>query len=173
VTRVSRGTGADDINAGLHHRFIRRPNSGSRFHESLIAGEPVVIRVNDYGRGLFNGDQGIVLYVVDRNSDETRPTAVFRRPDGFACFHLDVLRPVLVHGYAMTVHKAQGSEFNTIGLILPDHDLPINSREVLYTALTRSRQGVAIVGSRQIFEAGIERTIARDSGMVDKLCERR
>ena len=95
--------------------------------------------------------------------------AVFRRADGFAAFHVDSLRPVLVHSYAMTVHKAQGSEFDTLGLILPDRDLPINTREIIYTALTRSRQGVVIVGAREIFEAGIRRTISRDSGIVAKL----
>ena len=56
-----------------------------------------------------------------------------------------------------------------MGLILPDRDLPINTREILYTALTRSRQSVVIVGSREIFEAGIRKTISRDSGIVDKL----
>ena len=97
--------------------------------------------------------------------------AVFRRADGFAAFHVDSLRSVLVHSYAMTVHKAQGSEFDTVGLILPDRDLPINTREIIYTALTRSRQGVVIVGAREILEAGIRRTISRDSGIVDKLSD--
>jgi exodeoxyribonuclease V alpha subunit len=52
---------------------------------------------------------------------------------------------------------------------LPDNDLPINTREIIYTALTRSRQGVVIVGSREIFEAGITRKISRDTGIVAKL----
>ena len=95
--------------------------------------------------------------------------AVFRRGQRFAAFSVDSLRSVLVHSYAMTVHKAQGSEFDTLGLILPDRDLPINTREIIYTALTRSRQGVVIVGAREILEAGIRRSIARETGIVDKL----
>ena len=94
---------------------------------------------------------------------------VFPRAEGFAAFHLDSLRSVLLHSYAMTVHKAQGSEFDRVALILPDRDLPINTREILYTALTRSRSSVVIVGSREIFEAGIARTISRDSGIAEKL----
>ena len=88
---------------------------------------------------------------------------------GFRGVSVDSLRSVLVHSYAMTVHKAQGSEFDTLAFILPDRDLPINTREIIYTALTRSRQGVVIVGTRDTFKAGISRTIARDSGIVDKL----
>jgi exodeoxyribonuclease V alpha subunit len=95
--------------------------------------------------------------------------AMFRRSDSFAAFHVDSLRPVLVHSYAMTVHKAQGSEFDTLALVLSDRDLPINTREIIYTALTRSRQGVVIVGAREISDAGVRRTISQNSGIVAKL----
>ena len=105
--------------------------------DDLIPGEPVMMQVNDYQRGIFNGDQGLVLNVSEGN--QLQPMAIFPRSDGFAAFHIDSLRPVLLHSYAMTVHKAQGSEFDRVALILPDRDLPINTREILYTALTRSR----------------------------------
>jgi exodeoxyribonuclease V alpha subunit len=167
VTRVSQTTGADRINAALHQRSLDEFKLISQRDNDFIPGEPVMMQVNDYNRGIFNGDQGLVLSVSDRGRPE--PTAVFRRSDGFAAFHVDSLRPVLLHSYAMSVHKAQGSEFDKVGLILPDRDLPINTREILYTALTRSRQSVVIVGDREILEAGIRRTISRDSGIVDKL----
>ena len=69
----------------------------------------------------------------------------------------------------MTVHKAQGSEFERVALILPDHDLPINTREILYTALTRSRSSAVVVGARHIFKSGIAKLITRDSGIAEKL----
>jgi exodeoxyribonuclease V alpha subunit len=69
----------------------------------------------------------------------------------------------------MTVHKAQGSEFDRVVLILPERDLPINTREVLYTALTRSRESVVLIGSHDILELGIAKTISRDSGIAEKL----
>jgi exodeoxyribonuclease V alpha subunit len=168
VTRVSQTTGSDRLNEALHQRVIDERNLAPHRENELIAGEPVIMQVNDYGRGIFNGDQGLLLNIAERG----RPglMAVFRRSgtESFAAFAVDSLRPVLVHAYAMTVHKAQGSEFDTLALVLPDRDLPINSREILYTALTRSRQGVVIVGAREILEAGIKRTIARDSGIVEK-----
>jgi exodeoxyribonuclease V alpha subunit len=167
VTRVSRTTGADRINASIHQRLIDELGLALSRDHHLSPGEPVMMQVNDYGRGIFNGDQGLILNVD--LGDRPEPMAVFRRSGRFAAFHVDSLRSVLVHSYAMTVHKAQGSEFNNLGLILPDNDLPINTREIIYTALTRSRQGVVIVGARGILEAGINRTISRDSGIVAKL----
>ncbi len=167
VTRVSQTTGADRVNAVLHQRLIDELKLTSQRDNELIPGEPVMMQVNDYNRGIYNGDQGLILNVALQSRPE--PMALFRRPDGFAAFHVDSLRSVLVHSYAMTVHKAQGSEFDTLALIMPDRDLPISTREIIYTALTRSRQSVVIVGSREILEAGIKRTISRDSGIVDKL----
>ena len=161
VTRVSQTTGADRINAALHQRLLDELGLASHRDNDLMPGEPVMMQVNDYNRGIFNGDQGLVLNVAEQGRPE--PMAVFRRGwfRGVSCRFTSV---VLVHSYAMTVHKAQGSEFDTLGLILPDRDLPINTREIIYTALTRSRQGVVILGAREIFEAGIRRTISRDSG---------
>ena len=127
VTRVSQTTGADRVNAALHQRVLDDLKFGPNRDHDLIAGEPVMMQVNDYSRGIFNGDQGLVLNVGEAGRRE--PMAVFRRADGFAAFHVDSLRSVLVHSYAMTVHKAQGSEFDTLGLIFPDRDLPINTRE--------------------------------------------
>ena len=173
VTRVS--TGSDYVNAILHQhawnqRLLAQQVSGypgpARV-DDMIAGEPVMMRVNDYNRMLFNGDQGLILNVSARGKTELM--AVFRQSQSFVAFHMESLRPVLVHSYAMTVHKAQGSEFEKAALILPDSDLPINTREILYTALTRSRASVVIVGKRGVFESGIARTMTRDSGIAEKL----
>ncbi len=173
VTRVS--TGSDRVNAILHqHALDQRQHdlaasglAALTGDDTMIPGEPVVMQVNDYDRMLFNGDQGLVLRVTERG--RTQPMAVFRRSGGFAAFQLESLRPVLVHSYAMTVHKAQGSEFDNVALFLPESNLPINTREILYTALTRSRASVIIIGDRVVFESGIARTISRDSGIAKKL----
>jgi exodeoxyribonuclease V alpha subunit len=167
VTRVLT-TGSDRINEWSHKRALdrldRRPGD-----DQFIAGEPVMMQVNDYGRMIFNGDQGLILNVAGQARARPQPMAVFRRSEGFAAFHLESLQSSLALSYAMTVHKAQGSEFDRVALFLPDRDLPINTREILYTALTRARRSAVIVGDREIFEAGIKKTIERDSGIAEKL----
>lgn len=177
VTRVLPASGSDDINAALHQRALGHRDRDQRkqdplgFHRdddnTLIPGEPVMMTVNDSNRALFNGDQGLILDVSD--GGRAQPMAVFPRAGGFAAFHLQSLKPVLLHSYAMTVHKAQGSEFDCVALVLPDRDIPINTREILYTALTRSRTSAVIVGSRDILKEGIAKAIFRDSGIAEKL----
>ncbi len=167
LTRVL-PTGSDRINESLHRRALDRLD----WHpgdDQFLAGEPVMMQVNDYQRMIFNGDQGVILNVADRGRARAAPMAVFRRSNGFAAFHLESLRSSLALSYAITVHKAQGSEFDRVALVLPDRDLPINTREILYTALTRARKSAVIVGDREILELGIKKTIERDSGIVEKL----
>jgi exodeoxyribonuclease V alpha subunit len=166
LTRVL-PTGADRINEALHQKSLRNGEFGDFDNLDLVPGEPVMMQVNDYRRMLFNGDQGIILNVLDGH--QSRTMAVFPRSDSFIAFPVKSLRLVLVYSYAMTVHKSQGSEFERMALILPDRDLSINTREILYTALTRRRSSATIIGARNIFNAGIGRAIARDSGIADKL----
>jgi len=71
--------------------------------------------------------------------------------------------------YAMTVHKSQGSEFDRVILILPDRDVPVLTRELIYTAITRARQSVTIWGNAQLLATGVQRRIERASGLRQAL----
>ena len=173
VTRgAGRATGADSINASLHARALaaRPPSEDSALlRPAFLPGEPVMMLRNDYDRELFNGDQGIVLRVSEPDSPSHRFMAVFPRGEDSAIFHLDALRPDLELAYAVTVHKAQGSEYDYVGLLLPETSLPLLTRELLYTALTRSRKSVVILGEKDLLVQGIEARIRRSSGIGEKL----
>jgi exodeoxyribonuclease V alpha subunit len=69
----------------------------------------------------------------------------------------------------MTVHQSQGSEFDDILLLLPDADNPVLSRELLYTAVTRARQGVRLWGAEAALRSALARRMARDSGLEARL----
>ncbi len=154
VTRVL-DSGSDRINALLHRRVAREKGTASD-RERFMVGEPVMVLRNDYERGLFNGDQGVVLR-VGRPGSEAKAMAVFPRAENFVGFPLDALKEHLELCYAMTVHKAQGSEFDAVAVIMPSKDLPILTREILYTAVSRARRSVTIVGAREIIGAGVAR----------------
>ena len=124
----------------------------------FIPGEPVLMQVNDYERGIFNGDQGIILNCSEYGNSTV--AVVFQQSQGFAVFPVESLRSVLRHSYAMTVHKAQGSEFNRIALVLPDRDLPINTPEILYTASPEPHRAWSLSASREIFNSGVTRTVS-------------
>jgi len=69
----------------------------------------------------------------------------------------------------MTIHKSQGSEFNAVSVVLPENVSPLLSRELLYTAVTRARQRVDVLGAREVVRAAVGRAIQRASGLHDAL----
>jgi exodeoxyribonuclease V alpha subunit len=145
-------TGAEALNDALHARALRDARIAGLDVPAAgpIPGEPLLVTKNDYGRQLFNGDQGVALWVRAPRGARTR-MAVFALDGGWVAHDLAALEDEVSLAYAMTVHKAQGSEADAIALVLPERDLPMSTREILYTALTRARRSVTIVGDRGLF----------------------
>ena len=134
--------------------------------KTWYAGRPVLIKTNNYNLGLFNGDVGITL--PDRDSRDSL-RVYFPAADGsFRKFH-PLRLPDHETVFAMTVHKSQGSEFNDVLLILPDRDVPVLTRELIYTAITRAKARIEIWGNEDIFKTAVSRRIVRMSGLRDAL----
>jgi len=135
-------------------------------------GRPVLVSRNDYQLKLFNGDIGIAWDDAPRRETGRASLAVMFSTEGGALRRIVPSRlPEHETVYAMTVHKAQGSEFDRVLLILPDKDLAVLSRELLYTALTRARKRVEIWARREAIEACIAKRVTRHSGLRDALSE--
>ncbi len=167
VTRVG-FTGSDRINAALAQRAIEDAGllAGS---DGPAPGTPVMMTENDYDRDLMNGDQGIVVRAAAGTAGAATTVAVFPRGGAMVPFPIATLRGTLTVAYSMTVHKAQGSELDQAALILPETDLPLLSRELIYTAVTRARRSMVVVGRRALLEQAIARPIARSSGLAERL----
>jgi len=159
-------TGSLAVNAHLHELALQRMSVSGR--PDLVPGEPVMITANDYQRGLFNGDQGIIVR-ADEGLGRHHYRAVFRTAGELRPFAIEALRDRLELSWALTVHKSQGSELDAIALILPHDDLPIVTRELIYTGITRARTGVVIVGSRTLLVAAGRRRALRYSGLANRL----
>jgi exodeoxyribonuclease V alpha subunit len=164
VTRVFE-TGADQINARLHSRAAESAGLAAE-RLPFAVGEPLIVLRNDYERGLFNGDNGIRLW-VRRGAASQIPMAIFPRGDNFVAFRFDALREFVELGYAMTVHKAQGSEFDSIAIVLPEQPVAVLTRELIYTAVSRSRASVVIVGNESTFNHAIASRVERFSGLAE------
>jgi exodeoxyribonuclease V alpha subunit len=166
ATRVM-ANGADTINSAIHRRALRDAKH-SRESGGFLPGEPVMIVRNDYNRMLFNGDQGVVIRVGSRGGGRTLK-AVFAHNGNYVALNLAAIRDCLELCYATTVHKAQGSEFDSVAIVLPDKDLPILTRELFYTAVSRARRSVAIFGNIDLLRAAVARKSIRYSGLGDLL----
>ncbi|MEU7816102.1 exodeoxyribonuclease V subunit alpha [Pseudonocardia sp. NPDC049154] len=125
-------------------------------------GRPLLVTANDYDLGLYNGDTGVVV----RQGGALR--AVFGRPNApqsFAPARLGGVQTV----HAMTVHRSQGSQFARVTVVLPPPDSPLLTRELLYTAVTRARTAVRIVGSEEAVRAAVARPVSRASGLRERM----
>ncbi len=126
-------------------------------------GRPLLVTENDYGLNLFNGDTGVVVATGD-----DQVSAAFER--GGRIVELSPTRLAAVDTvYAMTVHKSQGSQFDTAAVVLPEPRSQILTRELLYTAVTRAREELVLVGSEEAIRAAVARPIARASGLRSRL----
>ena len=141
-----------------------------RSRGAWYAGRPVMMNRNDYQIRLFNGDIGIAWEDSQRTQSGQAPLVVmFPSESGEMRRILPSRLPEHETVYAMTVHKAQGSEFDRILLMLPDQASAALTREMLYTAVTRARKRVEIWARRETIEASIQRRVTRHSGLREAL----
>lgn len=129
-------------------------------------GRPVLIRTNDYQLRLFNGDVGLILRDAE-SGGELR--AFFLDAEGCLRRVLPARLPAHETTFAMTVHKSQGSEFPRVLLILPERNVAVLTRELVYTGLTRARTEVELWAHAGTLRTAILRRTARSSGLRDAL----
>ncbi|MDF1566085.1 MAG: exodeoxyribonuclease V subunit alpha [Deltaproteobacteria bacterium] len=157
VTRVpAGGTGTEAIN----QHFVRRLATRLGQPLDLFApGTPVMVTTNDYTHGLFNGDTGLIVRGRAAGGHERpAPMALFSRGEELRAFSLGSLAAHLEPAWAITVHKAQGSEYEEVALLLPSVEVKLLAREILYTGVTRARRAAVIVGeSARLEQACVQR----------------
>ena len=120
-----------------------------------------MITRNDPNLGLFNGDIGVTAMTADGMR------AVFRRERVVTVPRSNLGEHEAVH--ALTIHKAQGSQFDEVIVALPGEASRLLTRELLYTAVTRARSSVTIVGDRDVVRRAVERKVRRASGLTERL----
>jgi len=128
----------------------------------FYVGRPVLVTANDPVSGLANGDLGVVV------ATEGTPRVAFAAGAGVrlvAPARLESIETV----HAMTIHKSQGSEFDEIVVVLPPVDSRLATRELLYTAVTRARSAVTLVGGEAALRRAVANRVVRQSGLRDRL----
>lgn len=121
-------------------------------------GRPLLVTRNDPVTGLANGSVGVIV------ADGARRVACFDE----VTVPLDVV-PAAETAWALTIHKSQGSEYDQVVVSLPEPENRVLTRELVYTAVTRARRGVAVVAPPGTLAAALARRVARASGLAVRL----
>ncbi len=140
-----------------NHNFIAS-------HSQFYNGKPIIINRNNYQLDLFNGDIGVLAQsesgelkaYFSKTKSEAREMSVSRLTSYTAA-------------WALTVHQSQGSEFDHVLLVLPEEISPVLSRELIYTAITRARKSIQIMGDKEILKKAISMRVNRQSGITSQL----
>ncbi|KWO83637.1 AAA family ATPase [Burkholderia ubonensis] len=158
--------GAEHVNALVAAHVRRAAHVPLAVGAHWFTGRPIMVTRNDYALGLFNGDIGIAL------PDAQGVLRVwFKRADGAARAVSPAALPPHETAFALTVHKSQGSEFDEAALVLPATFVRVLTRELVYTAVTRARTRVQVIGGRRVLAQAIATRTQRDSGLSARIAE--
>ena len=160
--------GVEEINRQVSRHFRQMLNHPIDPGEpsEWYPGRPVMVLRNDYLLKLFNGDIGIVL------PDDTGNLMVYFPESESGWRAIAPIRlPQHETAFAITVHKSQGSEFDSVLLLLPAQYSRVVSRELLYTGITRARKQAFIVGSEAVLRQTIASPTERHSGLIRRMEE--
>lgn len=158
--------GVSGLNEQLEQMLNRKRVITLPRHARWYEGRPVMISRNDSALGLFNGDIGIAL---DRGEGLR---VWFPMADGSIKSVQPSRLPDHDTAWAMTVHKSQGSEFDHAALILPAKSVPLVTRELVYTAITRAKQQLSIYADEQVLSQAIVARTERRSGLAEIFASR-
>jgi exodeoxyribonuclease V alpha subunit len=166
LTPMRRGfLGAEQLNDRLQKALNPHGNPLPRGGRDFRIGDRVMQIVNNYEKDVFNGDIGRIAAV---EPVEGSLTVAF--PDKSVAYDLLDLSE-LVLAYAVTVHKSQGSEYPAVVLALHTQHYLMLQRNLLYTAVTRAKRLVVIVGTKRALDIAVrnDRVARRYSALTDRL----
>lgn len=135
--------------------------TGEPMWSTWYAGRPVLVTANDYGLNLYNGDTGVTVL---RDGVLRTVIAGTERLE-FATSRLAEVDTM----HAMTIHKSQGSQADEVTVLLPPEDSRLLSRELFYTAVTRAKKRIRVVGPQASVRAAVQRRAVRASGLARRL----
>jgi len=183
LNRIPKGFGLDPLNeiqvlTPMHKGVVGTTHLNQKLQEALNPGEGGVARGeffyrvgdkvmqirNNYDKEVFNGDIGRITAL---SAEDRELTVVF---DGRAVAYDFSELDEIVHAFAVSVHKAQGSEYPAVIFpVLTQHYILLQ-RNLIYTAVTRARRLAVLVGTRRALAIGVKS--ARTERRFTRLCER-
>lgn len=155
--------GVQQVNQQLQH-YLRSMGDITTAADWYPA-RPVIVMENDYSTALMNGDIGLCIGYLDNDGQPLLKVAFADGQGGVRLF-LPSRLPAVESAFALTVHKSQGSEYQHAMLLLPEHDSPVLTRELVYTAITRAKQQFTmLLPDPSLLLRAVERPTIRRGGL--------
>lgn len=137
--------------------------TGEPLYSAWYAGRPLLVTANDYGLGVYNGDTGVAVRATGRTLRAAVAGSAGRLD--LATSRLGQVETM----HALTIHKSQGSQADEVVVVLPPPESRLLTRELFYTAITRARERVVVVGSPDDVRAAVDRRARRATGLRQRL----
>lgn len=144
--------------------LINKPFGLQGVRDAWYIGRPIMITQNNYHLGLYNGDIGLCLMDGDNQL-----RIYFQMADGSIADFQPSRLPAHETVFAMTVHKSQGSEFDHTLLLLPENPLPVVTRELIYTGITRAKKQLTLFADLPLMARAMKHKTERASRLVERL----
>lgn len=167
--------GTYNLNDLIAHELLEDSKIKNAKSGDFMPGLVVLITKNDAMLNLENGDVGFVCFKSADDKKQKKLKILFpakeQKHNGQALGSIREVSPERIAdyetGFAMTIHKSQGSEYQNICMVLSNRENPVISKELIYTGLTRAKSGgvVKIVSSVEVFNTGCNKKVSRESGM--------
>lgn len=168
--------GIDNLNKRLQNIF----NPKDKLKKELVLGD-IVYRENDKilqltnmpDENVFNGDIGVIRYIIPESSSDSKKNEIYVDYDGMIVKYLPKDFSKIKHGYAISIHKSQGSEFEYVILPICSKYNRMLYKKLLYTGITRAKKKLIIIGEKKAFIYGITKgnEYKRKTNLKNKLID--
>lgn len=170
VNNKEKSYSAYDLNNYIQLNYNHKSKENTLF--GFGVNDRVMQTVNDYEMGIFNGDVGTVTNI---DTDE-QLVAVKTDDNKIVIYDVDTIKNLTL-AYSITIHKSQGSEYKAVILGLSVADYTMLQRNLLYTAVTRAKQKLYVIGEAKAFDIAISKVDAIErktklNARLDNECKR-
>ncbi len=150
--------GIDNLNKMLQEIFNPKSNDKNELtvgNKTYREGDKVLELVNDSDNSISNGDLGYIINITNKEKNDNKKNEIIVDFDGnIVSFSPDKFINI-THGYAISVHKSQGGEFNMVIIPFVNSFKRMLYNKLIYTAVTRAKSKLILIGSREAFIYGV------------------
>jgi exodeoxyribonuclease V alpha subunit len=156
LTPMQKGAlGARNLNATMQRALNPTGDQVERFGTIFRCGDRVMQTENDYNKEIYNGDLGYIE-MIDLEASEIS----IRFDERSIMFDVRELDSLL-HAYAITIHKSQGSEYPAVIIPLHTQHYIMLQRTLIYTAITRAKKLAILVGTTKALQLAVSQTLSK------------